>query len=54
MRWIAMMLTFVFTCGLVGCQATRNSIETGASTAAIAGSPVIEKVNLDIKYRMEW
>ena len=52
MRWIA--LNLVFTCGLIGCQATRNSIETGASTTAIAGSPVIEKVNLDIKYRMEW
>lgn len=40
--------------GLAGCQSTKQSFETGASTTAIAGSPVIEKVNLDIKYRMEW
>lgn len=40
--------------GLAGCQSTRQSFETGASTTAIVGSPVIEKVNLDIKYRMEW
>lgn len=40
--------------GLAGCQSTRQSFETGASTTAIAGSPVIEKVDLNVKYRMEW
>ena len=52
MRWIAIVC--VFACGLAGCQATRNSFEAGASTTALNGSPVVEKVNLDIKYRMEW
>jgi|GEM_PF-1753241 hypothetical protein len=52
MRWI--VLNLVFACGLTGCQATRNSLETGASTTALNGSPVIEKVDLNIKYRMEW
>lgn len=52
MQWIVLLL--LLTCALAGCENTRNSIETGASTTAIAGSPVIEKVDLNIKYRMEW
>lgn len=41
-------------CALVGCQGTRNSIETGASTTLMADSPVIEKMDLNIKFKREW
>jgi hypothetical protein len=41
-------------CVLVGCQNTKNSIETGASTTLMADSPVIEKMDLNIKFRKEW
>ena len=41
-------------CALVGCQGTKNSIETGASTTLMADSPVIEKMDLNIKFRKEW
>jgi len=48
-------LLFLLTvCCLTGCQAARNSIETGLSTHLNADSPVIEKVNVDIKFKKEW
>jgi uncharacterized lipoprotein YajG len=48
------VVIFLTVAVLSGCQTAKNSIETGASTTAIAGSPVIEKVDLNIRYRMEW
>jgi len=46
---------FLLLCGvLAGCQNSKNSIETGASTILLADAPVIEKVDLNIKYRTEW
>ena len=48
-------LLFLLTvCCLTGCQAAKNSIETGLSTHLNADSPVIEKVNVDIKFKKEW
>lgn len=41
-------------CFLVGCQGTKNSIETGASTTLMSDSPVIEKMDLNIKFKKEW
>tara|TARA_R110000868_G_scaffold342335_4_gene603163 strand:+ start:466 stop:621 length:156 start_codon:yes stop_codon:yes gene_type:complete len=41
-------------CALAGCQGTKNSIETGASTTLMADSPVIEKMDLNIKFKKEW
>ena len=45
---------FILVLLMAGCQQVRQSLETGASTTALANSPVIEKVDLNIKYRMEW
>lgn len=44
----------VLCCVLVGCQGTKNSIETGASTILMSDSPVIEKIDLNIKFKKEW
>lgn len=41
-------------CFLVGCQGTKNSIETGLSTQLSADSPVIEKVDVSFKMKKEW
>lgn len=47
-------LLLVSLCFLVGCQGTRNSIETGLSTQLMSDSPVIEKMDLNIKFKKEW
>lgn len=47
-------LLILLVCFLVGCQGTRNSIETGASTTLMSDSPVIEKMDLNIKFKKEW
>lgn len=47
-------LFLIGLCFLVGCQGTRNSIETGASTTLMSDSPVIEKMDLNIKFKKEW
>ena len=44
----------LLTIWCMGCQAARNSIETGLSTHLNSDSPVIEKVNVDIKFKKEW
>jgi hypothetical protein len=47
-------LLILLVCFLVGCQGTKNSIETGASTTLMSDSPVIEKMDLNIKFKKEW
>ena len=47
-------LLILLVCFLAGCQGTRNSIETGASTTLMSDSPVIEKMDLNIKFKKEW
>ena len=47
-------LLILLVCFLVGCQGTRNSIETGLSTQLMSDSPVIEKMDLNIKFKKEW
>lgn len=50
-----MRIFFLLTLlALTGCQTIKHSLETGASTTALCNSPVIEKINFDIKHRMEW
>jgi len=39
---------------LIGCQGTRNSIETGLSTQLMSDSPVIEKMDVNLKFKKEW
>jgi len=41
-------------CFLIGCQGTRNSIEAGASTTLMSDSPVIEKMDVNLKFKKEW
>ena len=47
-------LLLLSLCFLVGCQGTKNSIETRASTTLMSDSPVIEKMDLNIKFKKEW
>lgn len=47
-------LFILLVCFLVGCQGTKNSIETGASTTLMLDSPVIEKMDVNIKFKKEW
>lgn len=39
---------------LIGCQGVKNSVETGLSTQLMSDSPVIEKMDLNIKFKKEW
>ena len=47
-------IILVGLCFLIGCQGTRNSIETGASTTLMSDSPVIEKMDVNLKFKKEW
>ena len=47
-------LLILLVCFLVGCQGTRNSIETGLSTQLMSDSPVIEKMDVNLKFKKEW
>jgi uncharacterized lipoprotein YajG len=47
-------LLLLSLCFLVGCQGTKNSIETGLSTQLMPDSPVIEKVDVSFKMKREW
>lgn len=47
-------LFILLVCFLVGCQGTKNSIETGASATLMPDSPVIEKMDVNIKFKKEW
>lgn len=47
-------LLILLVCFLTGCQGVRNSIEAGASTTLMSDSPVIEKMDLNIKFKKEW
>lgn len=47
-------LFLIGLCFLVGCQGTKNSIETGLSTQLMSDSPVIEKVDVSFKMKKEW
>jgi uncharacterized lipoprotein YajG len=47
-------IILVGLCFLIGCQGARNSIETGASTTLMSDSPVIEKMDVNLKFKKEW
>ena len=47
-------LLILLVCFLTGCQGARNSIEAGASTTLMSDSPVIEKIDVNLKLKKEW
>lgn len=47
-------LLILLVCFLTGCQGARNSIEAGASTTLMSDSPVIEKMDVNLKFKREW
>jgi hypothetical protein len=47
-------LLILLVCFLIGCQGVKNSVETGLSTQLMSDSPVIEKMDLNIKFKKEW
>lgn len=47
-------LLILLVCFLAGCQGVKNSVETGLSTQLMSDSPVIEKIDVNIKLKKEW
>ena len=47
-------LLILLVCFLTGCQGAKNSVETGLSTQLMSDSPVIEKIDVNLKLKKEW